>query len=198
MSDAIFLGVARSQLSGLGATEVTPVMVTHGTRAVRFIGSWLQTYTDSTVPHRTARLSDPSTSGIRLEADSLSSDPAVVDAAGTRSLTEMAPWYDYILDRFRQMLVEDAEHAGPSVLGRAWTNANSLFSANTPTPSVVPSEANGIAFVWHKRGWDVEIDTTPADTTVWAHRRADRTEWYGPLTDTRDRLLALLRDLANG
>ena len=50
-----------------------------------------------------------------------------------------------------------------------------LFDNQTiTTPSVVPSEMNGISLIWHKKGCDVEIDFDPNETFVWVRNKETR------------------------
>ena len=194
---------ARSRLSGPQATEVEPVVLTQGTRTADRLGTRLLSMSRALIAGAGRFVvSDALTAETQYANPWARSSDAVNTAQrlSTRATAEAAPWHDYILSRFGQMLLEGVgreAYPDASVIGRAWTEVSSLFGPDTPTPSVVPSEGSGVAFVWHKKGWDLEIEVSPVDTTVWAHRRGDEADWYGPLAENRDRLVVLLTELAS-
>ena len=72
-----------------------------------------------------------------------------------------------------------------------------LFRANTPTPSVVPSEDSGVQFVWHKAGWDLELEIGSDGEYVWARNRVSGETWHGALTSLLPRVSELLNLLAS-
>lgn len=183
----------RSRLSGLDAIQVPPVVLAQGTLAAERVAELFRSINQAV----TAGITRIATLGAP-EVSQRSEAIGRAQSLSTRSLTDVAPWYDYILGRFGEMASDDDDVCpNRSVLSSAWAEANSLFGPSTPTPSVVPSESDGVAFVWHKRGWDIQVEVTPLEATVWAYRRDDGDEWYGPLADNRGRLTLLLNDLAN-
>ncbi len=188
--------------SGSEATQVLlPVFLTQGTRATDWIGErlvWMNralATSVGTLADAPAAITDPQPNVYDV-ADT-------VDAAqrlSTRATVATPPWREYVLGRLVQMLIEgEGRDAYPdaSVITRSWSEVTSLFGPHTPTPSIVPTEDGGVAFVWHKKGWDVEIAVDPAETTVWAHRRSDGTKVYGPLAVQRGRLVELLSEMAS-
>jgi hypothetical protein len=110
-------------------------------------------------------------------------------------------WYGYVSRRLRELRDGKYDFTGfeiPSseVIEQARFVAMSLFRPDTPTPSVVPSEEGDVLYVWHKSGWDLEIDVGPEATVVWAHERNTGGEWYGALENLRAEVVNLLDYLA--
>jgi hypothetical protein len=89
-------------------------------------------------------------------------------------------------------------YPSPSIIACAWTEAVSVLDASSPTPSVVPSDEGGVMFVWHRGGWDVEVEIDATENTVWAQSRRTGDTWFGPLNDRRGDLRQLLREMARG
>ena len=107
---------------------------------------------------------------------------------GTSIVTSASRWQAYVKRRLGEL--EDGLHdftdlkiPSTSAIQRARTIAGDTFRFDTPTPSVVPSEEGAVLFVWHKAGWDVEVEVTEIAANVWANRREDSTGWYGPLSE---------------
>jgi hypothetical protein len=120
-------------------------------------------------------------------------------AAGTRARVDMPVAQRYVLSRLSAM--RDAAFAALDVYAdlsgfvRAWTVGAGLLDETMPTPSVVPSEDGGVTFVWHKGGWDVEVEIDPTETTVWAYSRHTGETWFGELDTHRQALRQLLREM---
>lgn len=115
-------------------------------------------------------------------------EPAVdLHAAPMHGTVSRRVSLDYVGQRLSQMLVrsvfEQEPYPGRLVLVRSAMYARALLRAYVPTPSVVPSEEGGVTFVWHKGGWDVEIDVMPSECTVWARNRRTRESWSGDIAD---------------
>lgn len=113
-------------------------------------------------------------------------------------------WARYVHSRLLEMLDQSkaadrrSSYPVPGVINRAWGEALALFPPLTATPSVVPSDEGSVVFVWHKGGWDVEIEVDHQEAMVWARNRANpRLESLdGRVADQRDRVTALLKSLS--
>jgi hypothetical protein len=193
---------------GSEATSTRPGLLPQGTRAIDWIGERLAELNRALMAglaplvvvgeaaHDTGL--EDCWSG---QADFVQNE--VIDKAhglSTRATVETAPWHGYVQTRLVEMMFEGLMHEdypASALVVRAWSEVNSVFGHHTPTPSVVPSEDGGIAFVWHKNGWDVELDVDPTETTVWAQRRDDGTNLYGPLATQRGRLVEMLSEMAS-
>lgn len=110
-------------------------------------------------------------------------------------------WYRYVSQRLRELQHGEYDFTGfeiPAweVIERARFLANSLFEPGHPTPSVVPSEEGDVLYIWHKAGWDLEIDVGLEEITIWAHNRRNGSEWYGALEELRAFVVELLDFLA--
>jgi hypothetical protein len=110
-------------------------------------------------------------------------------------------WQRYVSERIEEIRSGSDDYSElprPSldVVERAWWVVTRTLRAETPTPSVVPSDEGSIVFVWHKALWDLEIEVGPKETTVWAHNRKTDTMFSGPLDEQRPKLLRLLSYLA--
>jgi len=146
--------------------------------------------------------STPSISrGLFVAATELgASVPEMVVAAFDLSRTD-SRWYRYVTRRLREL--RDGEYdftdlrvPSSQVVNQARATANSLFRPETPTPSVVPSASGDILYIWHKSGWDLEIDVGPEGATVWARDRSAGKELYGSLEERRVWVSSLLDFLA--
>jgi len=110
-------------------------------------------------------------------------------------------WYGYVSRRLRDLHDARYDFTGfrvpqPEVIDRARFVANYVFKPEHPTPSVVPSEDGDVLFVWHKAGWDLEIDVGLEEISVWAHERSTGRDWYGSLEELRAPAVRLLDWLA--
>lgn len=107
-------------------------------------------------------------------------------------------WLSYVIERLNELasLVDDPEEGLPApaheVLNRALDEANRFMSLATPTPSVVPTVDGHVEFVWHKAGWDVEVEVGPKETCVWARDRESGESWSGSLDECKGELVSLL------
>jgi hypothetical protein len=91
----------------------------------------------------------------------------------------------------------EGEWPSPVTIGSAGRWATEVFPADAPTPSVVPTMEGFVAFVWHKGGWDIEVEVDrESHAEVWLHHRSDGTSGEsGPLEERRDQLRELLSTL---
>lgn len=107
-------------------------------------------------------------------------------------------WLGYVIDRLNELalLVDDPDEDLPApshdVLSRALDEANRFLLPATPTPSVVPTTDGHVQFVWHKAGWDVEVEIGPEETWVWARDRESGESWSGSLDEHKGELVSLL------
>jgi hypothetical protein len=115
-------------------------------------------------------------------------------------MTRWGPYVEQRLDDIRQG--KGREHwegdwPAPAVADAAWTTAAETLPDEAPTPSVVPTEEGGIDLVWHKGGWDIEIEIDrEGSALLWMWDRSDGPDDSGPLEEGRDRLRALLGELS--
>jgi hypothetical protein len=110
-------------------------------------------------------------------------------------------WYRYVSKRLRELQAGEYDFTGfqvptAEVVELARDVAATLFKPETPTPSVVPSEDGDVLYIWHKAGWDLELDVGLEGVTVWAHDRSAGREWYGSLEELRAGVAGLLGFLA--
>jgi hypothetical protein len=110
-------------------------------------------------------------------------------------------WQRYVSERIEEIRsgrddYSELPRPSPYVVERAWWVATSVLKADTPTPSVVPSDEGNVVFVWHKALWDLEIEVGPRETRVWAHNRKTDTMFSGLLDEQLPRLSRLLSYLA--
>ncbi len=126
--------------------------------------------------------------------------PETIKAAFNFSRTS-SRWYRYVTKRLREL--QDGEYdftdlqvPTSQVVQRARDVANNLFRPETPTPSVVPSGEGDVLYIWHKAGWDLEIDVGPEGTAVWARDRHAGRELYGSLEEQQAWVSSLLDFLA--
>jgi hypothetical protein len=186
---------ARSRLSGLGATNVIPVALTRSTRRV-------YEYVASNVARLAAgaEATIPTQPGVLGVANGVRPLVLPIAVTSTRETVGVPASQRYVLGRLQEMAEAPDLESGVlrdfPVLARAWTEGQLILGADTPTPSVVPSDEGGVTFVWHKGGWDVEVQVDPVETTVWAQSRRTGTTWYGSLDDHRSELRALLREMS--
>lgn len=112
-------------------------------------------------------------------------------------------WLSYVLRRLNQLSDQpgpsdetDAPRPDPAALTRALPVLLSVLGpmgVDAPAPSVVPTAEFGVQFVWHRAGWDVEVEVGPAQTLVWAQNRSVGTMWEGNLDERRSELGDVLR-----
>lgn len=121
---------------------------------------------------------------------------------GTRSTERPATrWGTYVARRLTEMRTAPSrmdDYPDENILRHAWRIATTTFEDDTITPSVVPSAQGGLLFVWHKHGWDAELEVELGEVSVFAYNRRTRETWHGALDDLREQFLELLRGLSAG
>jgi hypothetical protein len=119
--------------------------------------------------------------------------------------TEIEPsrWKAYVERRLTRLESgtdhEDADrpYPTPAVLHKARTLTLQLFTNQTPTPSVVPAETGGVAFVWHKGGLDIEIEVNAneSEDLVWIYSRESKRSFQWTLSTCFPIIKAVLQSL---
>jgi hypothetical protein len=125
---------------------------------------------------------------------------AFVLSTGTETL-ETSRWHSYVETRLAELefgvydftdLIQPTE----AVVTRARNVVNGLLQPYVPTPSVVPSEDGAVLFVWNKAGWDLHLEVTEGESSIWARERSSGEILYGPLEDHQKRITALLDEFS--
>lgn len=93
-------------------------------------------------------------------------------------------WNGYVARRLQSLRVGASDFTGlkaPSawIVDRAWAVANNYFSPTTPPPSVVPTEDGNILYVWRKYGWELDLEISSEEATVWAYHQKSGHTWAG-------------------
>lgn len=111
-------------------------------------------------------------------------------------------WWPYVERRLHELheVTVQPENEPPvpnaKALRRTPAVAVMFMKATTPTPSVVPTHEGCIQLVWHKGGWDIEVDISDAEDLVWARNRITGASWYGSLEEKLAELERVLDELA--
>jgi len=111
-------------------------------------------------------------------------------------------WLPYVIQRLNDLgsLADNSSEEmialGPDILARALVELGRFMTPETPTPSLVPTHEGYLQFVWHKAGWDIEVDVGPNETEVWASKRDGSVGWQGSLHEREAELTSILASLA--
>lgn len=131
----------------------------------------------------------------------------VIDDAQTAKLnqdavTAFVPWVRYVDTRLAQLDCERLFEPSPSMetLSEARAYIGGLLRMlppDAPAPNVLPSRRGGVDFIWHKAGWNVEVNVDPDHrVTVWTRNKERGDGCHGDLDDNREFLLDVLRELS--
>jgi len=118
-----------------------------------------------------------------------------------RHADETPHWLPYVMGRLRQLLQltydqdEGVPPPHPESIQRALSELIRFMRVDTPTPSVVPTFDGGVQFVWHKGGWDVEVEVGPKETLLWAQRRDGIASWHGSLDERLDDARSVMAEI---
>lgn len=132
------------------------------------------------------------------------SQPAPIVTISIYSEQQSPRWLPYVARRLNELASRSNEPTpeaigapDPWVLKHALVVLSEWLSDDTPTPSVVPTPDGGVQFVWHKSGWDIEIEVLPSETYVWGRNRNDTgREFSGDLPERAPELQAALREMS--
>ena len=112
-------------------------------------------------------------------------------------------WMPYVVRRLNELDeigAGDTSHEviAPSrkALTRVLFDARRFMPAEVATPSLVPTADRGVQLVWHRGGWDVEVDVLADRTHVWARRRDSGESWSGELNEVIEKLTRLLVEIS--
>lgn len=119
------------------------------------------------------------------------------------SAADTPRWLVSVLDRLSELsrLADEPDPEAPllypEAVQRALPELVRFMRFDTPTPSLVPTLDGGVQFVWHKGGWDVEVEVGPKETLLWAQQRDGDVSWHGSLDDHLHEIRNLLSKLAS-
>ena len=104
--------------------------------------------------------------------------------AGQQPEVQQPRWLQYVMTRLDALGAAAGQSAPtPSSIVEARRKAFAMFGDNVASPSVVPSDDQGVMFVWHQSGWDLVITVEDQESFVWAQERTGGTTFSGPLDD---------------
>jgi hypothetical protein len=147
---------------------------------------------------------EPEADGVVYHYGTMASNP-LFDFQVTKIKTclevhRVSTWAEYVSSRLEELANRTHEHGKSypdlEMLNRARMEIYGTLKADTPTPSVVPSEAGGVGLIWHKAGWDVEIEFDPEGSFVWARDRSTGETIYEDLDTFRGELSDILTELS--
>ncbi len=116
---------------------------------------------------------------------------------GVRTVAQRSRGGEYVkerLDRIESAIDRENGSSYPdsAIVNKARLFYDSMFGSRTPTPSVVPSEDGGISFVWHKGGFDLDIEVGDSEVYVCVYHRESAASYYG---SSREHLVVALKVL---
>lgn len=138
------------------------------------------------------------------ESQSSAFDPLLPRPIRVRILRqgEIPRWLPYVLRRLNDLAsrygeepTEESVLADPRALERSLHVLGALIDDTTPAPSVVPTLHGGVQFVWHRGGWDVEIEVFSSHTVLWGRKRETGEEFEGAPELNREALARALHQI---
>jgi hypothetical protein len=81
------------------------------------------------------------------------------------------------------------------LIAKAVSVLSKIMQASAPTPSVIRTATGSVQYVWHKAGWDVEIEVAEGFVEAWAHERETGREIVGKLEDVQRDVAQLIAQL---
>jgi len=115
---------------------------------------------------------------------------------------ETPRWLPYVMTRLQELMTlayepdDEVPAPHPEAIQRALHELIRFMRFDTPTPSVVPTFDGGVQFVWHKGGWDIEVEVGPKETLLWAQRRDGSDSWHGSLDERLEEARVVLTEIA--
>lgn len=187
---------AKSRVAGTGATRLIPVEPAVSTR----ITDQTTSFTLGAAPTHAA----PAGGVVGTREQHAVGDEYFSQTwnVGTSLPAEYSPGVLYVHRRLVQMYERSKLELQPYpdewLIASTWHRAWALIAPGVPTPSVVPSEEGNVSFVWHKNGWDIELEFGLMASEIWASRRDSNDVLEGTLEETGTELEQLLRNLSAG
>lgn len=115
---------------------------------------------------------------------------------------EVPGWLPYVLRRLNDLAsrycdepTEGCLLAHPDALERSLHVLGELLPDTAPAPSVVPTLDGGIQFVWHRGGWDLEIEVLVNRTETWGRNRETGERFAGAPEQARSALEQAFRQI---
>lgn len=145
-------------------------------------------------------VTDSMTGGFRTNASTAAAWARVLRHRVVVKVEDPAPqWLGYVLGRLSDLAEQSDDpdlHVNEEALQRALRDLATVLGPEMPAPSVVPTEEDGVQFVWHRGGWDLEIEVRADETIAWARNRNTDAQLYGSLGDLRQQVQAVLLELS--
>lgn len=140
--------------------------------------------------------------GISTQLRPIDEAPWIEVATGIRTIPVESRWRRYVSERLHRIESGVDREGGepypsPITVSRARMFAEYLFTPRTATPSVVPTDDGGVSFVWHKGGFDVDIEVSDDEVFVCVYHSASGTSFYGASSQHLAGVKAVLESISN-